>query len=167
MNCKRRSLLRFQVNMFHKRLQWKDELILETLFIYISDFIHTIHRTQIQLQFSVPASTFILSRLFSSSFASQFTYIKSNFKVLKQPQTGAVGNRTLNADLNVKFRYLHVWSMRNQFKVSNYVLLIIRQSELFSWWDLELLSVMRVLMFTPVYGLFHDKCNIASRYWSI
>jgi hypothetical protein len=134
--------------MFHKRLQWKDELMLQTLFIYISDFIHTIHRTQIQFQFSVPASTSVLSRLFSSSFASQFTYIKSNFKVLKQSQKGAVGKRILDADLNVKFRNVHVWSMWNQFKVSNYVPLIIRQSELFSWWDLELLSMMRVLMFT-------------------
>jgi hypothetical protein len=61
---------------------------------------------------------------------------------------GAVGNRTPHADLNVKFRYVHVWSMWNQFKVSNYVPFIIRQSEIFSWRDLELLCVMRVLIFT-------------------
>jgi hypothetical protein len=124
--------------MLHKRLQWKDELLFETLFIYISDSIRTAHRTQTQLQSSVPASTSILSRLFSSFFAPQLKYIKSNFKVLKQTQNGAVDKKRLDADLNVKFRYVHVWSTWNQFKVRNYILLIIRQSELFSWWDLEL-----------------------------
>jgi hypothetical protein len=84
--------------MLHKHLQNSGKL-LETLCTYVSDFVHTIRRTQIQLPFPVTASPMSLSGFFLSLPLVSVHEVKpESFKPAKR---GSSRNKLLDADLNI------------------------------------------------------------------